>query len=132
MEIIISEVQTRVPVEVFRLNGEFDANSARAFDEEARKAVQGGAQDVLLDLAKVDFMSSAGIRSISMLYNELCLDCSESERAAINKGIRDGTYKAAHLKLLKPSKRVSMVLQMAGLDMFLEIFDDERKALSSF
>ena len=132
MEIIISEVQTGVPVEVFRLNGEFDANSARAFDEEARKAVQGGAQDVLLDLAKVDFMSSAGIRSISMLYNELCLDCSESERAAINKGIRDGTYKAPHLKLLKPSKRVSMVLQMAGLDMFLEIFDDERKALASF
>lgn len=132
MEITISQAQGKVPVTVIRLKGNLDANSAGEVNEGAQKAIQGGAKDILLDLSKVDFMSSAGIRSITMLYEELNPAISEAEKAEISRGIRAGTYRALHLKLLNPSKRVVSVLQMAGLDMFLETFSNERKAISSF
>jgi hypothetical protein len=66
-----------------------------------------------------------------MLYD--LVHASESEeKQAIYKGVLSGTYKAPHLKLLKPTKRVHDTLNTVGLDMYIDIFEDERQALAAF
>ncbi len=132
MEITITQKQARVPVTVIHLKGDFDSYSAGNFDEEVLNAVQSGTMDLLLDLSKVPFMSSAGIRSLTTLYNLLNPVKSDEEKHEISQGIRTGTYKAPHLKLLNPSDRVLQVMKMSGLDMYLDIFTKENKALAAF
>ena len=132
MEITITQKQARVPVTVIHLKGDFDSYSAGNFDEEVLNAVQSGTMDLLLDLSKVPFMSSAGIRSLTTLYNLLNPVKSDEEKHEISQGLRTGTYKAPHLKLLNPSDRVLQVMKMSGLDMYLDIFTKENKALAAF
>jgi hypothetical protein len=50
----------------------------------------------------------------------------------VRKGLTDGTFKSPHLKLLSPDKNVTQVLSMAGFDMFLEIYNNLKKAVASF
>ena len=50
----------------------------------------------------------------------------------MKQGLRDGTFKSPHLKLVNPTRHVREVLSMAGLDMFLEIYPNLKDALASF
>jgi hypothetical protein len=50
----------------------------------------------------------------------------------IRKGVRDGTFKSPHLKLVNPNEGVARVLGMSGYDMFLEIHKDLEDAVRSF
>jgi hypothetical protein len=64
-----------------------------------------------------------------MLYD--LVHASESEeKKAVYKGVLSGTYKAPHLKLLKPTRRVHDTLNTVGLDMYIDIFGDEQQALA--
>jgi hypothetical protein len=44
----------------------------------------------------------------------------------------DGTYKAPHLKLLSPAKRVLDSLKLISLDMYIDIFVNEQEAIAAF
>ena len=131
MEIIISQAQGRVPVTIMRLKGDLDYLSADNFDAQARKLVENGARDILVDLSGVAFMSSVGIRSLHMLYDLVHADESE-EKKAVYKGVLSGTYKAPHFKLLNPTRRVHNTLTTVGLDMYIDIFKDEQEAIAAF
>lgn len=131
MEIIISQAQGRVPITIMRLKGDLDYLSADKFDAEARKAVENGAKDILVDLSGVAFMSSVGIRSLHMLYDLVHADGSE-EKKTVYKGVLSGTYKAPHFKLLNPTQRVHDTLTTVGLDMYIDIFKDEQEAIAAF
>jgi len=48
------------------------------------------------------------------------------------QGLRDGTFKSPHLKLLSPSPQVLEVLKIAGVDMFLEVHRELQEAVASF
>jgi hypothetical protein len=50
----------------------------------------------------------------------------------MNKGIRDGTFKSPHLKLVNPTAHVLEVLKLTGLDMFLEVHHSVSEAVASF
>jgi len=132
MEITFSQAQGRVPVTIMRLKGDFDYMSADAFDREARRAVQNGATNFLIDLSEVPFMSSVGLRSIYTLYDLVHPVKSEREQKAVHMGVTSGTYKAPHLKLLKPADRVHESMKFVGLDLYVDIFFDEPEALSAF
>ncbi len=131
MEIIVSQAQGRVPVTIMRLKGDLDYISADDFDAQARKAVENGAKDILIDLSGVAFMSSVGFRSIDNLYDLVHRDESEKKKDVF-QGIASGTYKAPHLKLLCPNNRVHESIKMIGLDMYIDIFEDEQKAIAAF
>jgi len=131
MEIIISQAQRRVPVTIMHLKGDFDYLSVDDFDAQARKTVEGGARDILIDLSGVRFMSSVGIRSIHTLY-DLVHNAESREKKTVYQGVRDGTYKAPHLKLLNPTKKVLDSLKLISLDMYIDIFDNEQEALATF
>jgi hypothetical protein len=132
MEVIASQEEGRVPVTVFQVKGNLAASTYEQLEQQAQEAYDAGTRYLLLDLAGVNFLSSAGIRAIHKIYELLRGDSPAESDEAVREGIREGTYKSSHLKLLKPKRQVLETLQMAGLDMYLEIHTDRKKAIDSF
>lgn len=132
MEIALSQHQGRVPVTVMKLTGDLDANTHEQLELRARQAVEAGTADMVLDLSGVPYVSTAGIRAINNIFNLLRTDAPDESDEAIQRGLEAGTFRSPHLKLLNPTARVVDVLNMAGLDMFLEIHTDLDAALRSF
>jgi hypothetical protein len=114
-----------------RLKGDFDYMSVDAFDREAKNAWEKGGKNFLIDMSGVTFMSSVGIRSLHHLY-DLLHPATAEETKAIHRGVLDGTYKAPHLKLLNPTKRVLDSLKLTSLDMYYDILGNEQEAIAAF
>ena len=132
LSIASETVQGRVPVTVFHLDGEIDSNSYEELQSQAKQAFDSGSRSLLLDLAKVGYISSAGIRALHYIFNLLRGDSASESDEAIRKGLRDGTFKSPHLKLLNPQPKVQQVLKSTGYDMVLEIYTDMKAAVNSF
>jgi anti-anti-sigma regulatory factor len=132
MEIIVSEEEARVPVTVFQIKGELAADTESQLVQQAQEAYAAGTRNLLLDLSKVTFLSSGGLRGVHQIFVLLRGDSPEQSDDAMRAGIKAGTYHSSHLKLLKPNSEVSKVLRATGFDMFLEIYSSRSKALASF
>ena len=132
METHISNEQGRVPVTVFHIKGEIDTNSYEQLQAQAKQAFEAGTRNLLLDLREVTFISSSGFRALHYIFTLLRGDSPVESDAAISKGVRDGTFKSLHLKLLNPQPAVLQVLQTAGFDMYLEIHHNPKEAVASF
>jgi anti-anti-sigma regulatory factor len=129
MEITLSHDPSKPAVAVLVLKGDLTAEAPLV--GQAQTAFQDGARNIVLDLSKVNYISSAGLRAIHTIYTMLRSADPADEEAAV-RGIARGTYKSPHLNLVRPSKSVSKVLSMAGYDMFLEIHDNQKAALATF
>ena len=132
MEISAVQQAGRVPVTVFHIKGDIDSTTYQQSQTQIEQAVQAGAHDIVLDLTQVDYLSSAGIRMLSHLFNLLRGNLPEESDAAMKQGIRDGTFKSPHLKLVSPTPRVAEVLKMSGLDMMIESYHSVPEAVASF
>lgn len=129
MEITVSQEQARVPVTVVALSGNLDSASAPAVQKRVEELIAGGAPDILLDLRAVPYMSSAGLRALTQIYNHLR---GGEDLHAVSAGVSAGTYHSPHLKLLGPRPRVMDTLRMSGFDMFLDIHAHLKDALAAF
>jgi len=85
---------------IVELSGRLDANTAVAFEEQCRQFLEPADQAVVLDLGRLDYVSSAGLRSILTLAKQL-----KTQRGS--------------LRLCKASGVVREVLEVSG---FLAIF----------
>lgn len=132
MDVVVSHEQGRVPVTVFCITGEIDANTFEQLQAKAQEAFQAGTRKLLLDLSEVTFISSFGLRALHDIFTLLRTDSPSEGDAAIYQGIRDGTFKSTHLKLLNPQPEVLRALRTAGYDMYLEIHRSLKEALASF
>jgi anti-sigma B factor antagonist len=124
MKITTSQLQGRVPVTVLHVQGAVDSSTFQDFTNAMRTAVEGGAEFLLLDLAEVPFMSSAGIRSL----NEITLFL----RKKFPQEKLGWTPRSSRLKLLNPKERVSDVFKMSGVDAIFEIHTELEQAVASF
>ena len=132
MEIKVSTEKGVRPITVIHVDGNIDSAAYNEFQSKTEGLVTAGARDILIDLTHVHFVSSAGIRAIHGLFNKLRALSPDVDDEEMRKGINDGTYKSPHLKLLNPSKEASTTFKMTGLDMYIEIFTDLKKAVASF
>ena len=132
MEIQVSQVKGRVPIAVLKISGELNADTSGGLDAEARKLYEAGTRNLLLDLNEVPYISSYGIRTLSEIFNMLRTAAPDENDAALDQGLRDGSFKSGHLKLLCPTQQVRRVLTLAGVDMFLESYDELDAAVASF
>jgi anti-anti-sigma factor len=130
MEITVSQAEGHKPITVLHVQGNIDSTSYEQFESRAEEAINGGTHDLLIDLQRVPYMSSAGLRALNQIYNRLRTE--NEDKDSVSKGVSAGTYKSPHLKLLAPSHRVMETLKMSGFDMFLEIHSDLESALDSF
>jgi len=123
-----------VVVTVMHVDGNIDSSTYAAFQSKADELIDNGAHFVLVDLSHVDFVSSAGIRSLQHIYDRLrnlhpASDLSDED---VKKGIREGTYKSPFLKLLNPSTETVGTLELTGFTMYIDIFTDKDEAIASF
>jgi STAS domain len=130
MEIDVKQEQGRVPVTVFHIIG--DLTTEEALQSRAEQAFREGMRNLLIDLSEVPLVNSTGLRALHEIFLLLRgKDPGESDQA-VKAGINAGTFTSPHLKLYKPSRHVLDVLKVTGYDMFLEIYQDYRKAVASF
>jgi STAS domain len=133
MDIIVSQAKgAHRPVTVFTISGPIESSNYMDFEQKARDAHAAGTRDLLLDLKGVDYVSSAAIRSLNVIIKLLQTDAPEESDAAIGQGLRDGTWKSPHLKLVHVTLHVAEPLKISGMDMLLEEYTDLEKALASF
>ncbi len=132
MEIKTSIENRRVPVTVVEVTGNIDSATHTTFEAKAEELIKNGARHILVDLTKVPYMSSAGLRALSSILNKLRAINGDVSEEEMRKRINEGKYKSPHLKLLNLSEATKTGFDTAGFDMFLETFTDYQKALSSF
>jgi len=100
-------------VSIIEIKGRVDSANAQQFGEALSSPISGGMRNLVLDLANVDYMSSAGLRELVAAYKKT------------NK-------LAGDLRLVQPSERVQEILEIAGLDTVFRIFDSRVDAVNSF
>lgn len=106
-------VSTDNGVTLVEVSGRIDSMNANQLGTTLIDEIDGGHIQLVLDLGKVDFMSSAGLR-------ELVTALKKVKKAS------------GDMRLAQPSSRVREVLEMAGLDTIFLIFDSQGDAVSSF
>ncbi len=124
----------RVPVTVIHVDSNIDSGTYENFLAVANEQIQKGARHILVDLSHVKFVSSAGLRALHDVFNQLrVLDTSSPmSEEDVRKGINDGTYKSPHLKLLNMSPESRVAFETAGFDMFIQTYTDMKTAVASF
>ena len=108
-------VQTEVVlgVVVIRVEGRMDAVATPSLAKKCAGHVNEGCTQIVLDCAKMEYLSSAGIRLLLSLTKEL-------------KG------KTTGLHLCSVSDGVMAIIKMAGFERVLRIFPTEHEALKAF
>jgi anti-anti-sigma factor len=133
MEIQVTTENGNVPITVMHVNGNIDAATYQQFQAKAEELIEAGAQYLLIDLSQAPFVSSAGLRALHHIFNELrARDPQAPSEEEVRRGISAGTYKSPHLKLLNLSNETRATFDLSGFDMFIETFDDRQTAIASF
>lgn len=118
LNITQEQAQARVPVTIFHLQGWLDAQSEEQLLAAAREAYDGGARYLLLDLARVDTLTSAGMRAMQKVYK---LFTPSNEQ-----------FKVARLKLCNAPPEVYHVLGITGFLQNIPNYETQAAALESF
>lgn len=134
MEIKVSTENGRVPITVVHVDGNIDSGTADIFKAKADELIKNGTRYMLVDLSHVPFVSSAGLRILHGIFNQLRSLNPDSNLSDedVKKGISANTYKSPHLKLLNPSKETVKTFELSGFDMYIESFTDRKTALAAF
>lgn len=98
-------------VKVVRLEGNLDTNTSSSAQEFLNAAIDEGAAKIIVNLEKVDFVSSAGLRVLLATAKRL--------------GVSGGTLRICGL-----NDTVSEVFEISGFSTILSVFPKESEALS--
>mgnify|MGYP001209392343 FL=1 len=118
LKITKEEIVRNVPIAVFHLRGWLDAQSEEFLLASARDAYDAGARFLLLDLAEVDTLTSAGMRAMQKVYK---LFTGEEEH-----------FKVARVKLCNAPPQVYHVLGVTGFLQNIPNYETQQAALDSF
>jgi anti-anti-sigma regulatory factor len=141
MKMNITKTERPIPIVILHLEGTLDGANFRKLIEKAQTLFVNGARDLILDLTKLTFISSAGLgalHQVAMLFQgKIRPDTDESWA-----GYRWATYRSIkrdhdlrrqeHVKLLSPTKEVREVLDMIGFSSLFEIYTYMPQAVESF
>ena len=125
-----------MPVTILQLDGKLDGSNYMQLVEEAKSNYGDGVRDLLIDLSRLSYLSSAGIAAIhktALLFRGLELPDEESGWAsfhAIDRDRDNGVQK--HVKLLSPQPEVANILDITGFKALFEIHTDLDQAVASF
>jgi anti-sigma B factor antagonist len=110
----ISQAQGRVAVTVFHIQARVNLGNVAELDKAAKEEYEKGGRYLVIDLSKVDSISSVGIRSIVSIYKRLLKD------------------REKRLKLAAPNPYIHETLQIAGIDETIEVYDTVEAAVAAF
>ena len=135
MQLTLSEEHGHVPVTVLHLEGDLDAMSYIKVIQKSQEVYENGAHYFVIDLKKVDYISSAGLMA---LHTIALVFAGEQFKAvtgrplyrALNPSKDAGARK--HVCLFGPKPEVQRVLDTVGLTIVLNVFTDLQEAVNSF
>ena len=136
MEITVFTQEGKVPVTVVKPRGDIDASNYADLVTKVEALVKGGAQDFVIDLSDVPFMSSAGLAGLHtlamMLRGEQLInpEAGWAVFKSMDRSRESGMQK--HIKLLNPQEGVAVTFEKAGFTLFFEVFKDLQTAVASF
>ena len=114
--VTVTQTCGRVPVTVIQLGDRLNLGNTEEFEQAAKGAYAAGGRNMVVDLSKVPSLTSAGIRTILVIY----------------KMLTEPTDATKHLKLVGPIPAVREVLDIAGILKFIEVFASQDEAVASF
>jgi anti-anti-sigma factor len=100
-------------VTVFALEGRVDTQGAVDMDIALEAAVSEGKYKMVLEMAEVNYISSAGLRTLADV---------------VTKNRENG----GDLKLVALNRRVLRVLRIIGFDRFFSLYDTVEEAVADF
>jgi anti-sigma B factor antagonist len=109
------EITQRVEdgITVVQPDGRIDTEAADQLDQVLQAALASGSHKIVVDLSKVEYISSAGLRSL----------------AAVLVTCRD---EGGDLKLAALNERVTRVFKIIGFDLLMSVTDTPETAISEF
>ena len=131
MDIRVTTGHGQLPVTVIYVNGDVDSTTSQDFLVKIEELIFDGARHILIDLSNVPFISSAGLRAIHNIFNQLRALHKDADDDAL-RAVNDGTYKSPNVKLLNLSEQTNFAFETAGFDVYIETFTDRDTAINSF
>jgi anti-anti-sigma regulatory factor len=136
MQISLSKQAGRVPVTIMQLTGELDASNYTDVINRAQESYDDGVRDLLMDLSKVPYVSSAGLMSLHavvLIFAGQSMQSKETGRPSFRSiNPQRDSVGLQHVKLLSPQSAVEQVLDVVGLKQFFDIHTDLETAVQSF
>ena len=118
LKILKEQVQGKVHITVLHLRGWLDAQSEELLLATGRDSYEEGSRFILLDLAEVDTLTSAGMRAIQKVYK---LYTPPAEQ-----------FKVARVKLCNAPPQVYHVLGITGFLQNIPNYETMQAAIDSF
>ena len=100
-------------VTVFLPEGRIDTQATTEMDQALQTAVSGGSYKIVVDMSGVDYISSAGLRSLASVLVKSRAEGGDMKLAALNK-------------------RVTRVFNIIGFDLLMSIHDTPEAAIADF
>jgi anti-anti-sigma regulatory factor len=136
MNINITQKQGHHPVTVLQLVGKIDGSNYMQLVEEAQSNYHNGVRDLLIDLSRLSYMSSAGLAAIhktALIFRGLPVAEEESGWSNYHAIDRDrGSGIQSHVKLLSPQPDIMHTLDISGFNSMFEIHTNMEAAIASF
>jgi anti-sigma B factor antagonist len=99
-------------VQIFRITGRLDSTTSPAFEAQVLPTVRPGANRILFDFTAVDYVSSAGLRTVLLAAKQ-------------TRATQDG------FAIFSMSQSIFQVFKMSGFARVIPLFDDEARAVSA-
>ena len=128
----VSQVKGPKAVTILRLMERINLGNVDQLEQAARAAYNQGSRNLLIDMGKVDSITSAGLRAILVIYRLLGNEGSDHAYSDIGIRLPERPKKSAYLKLMNVSPDVRNVLRIAGFEDYLEIYNNQEEALAAF
>ena len=141
MKMNITRTERPIPIVVLHIDGVLDGANFKKLIEKAESLFAGGTRNLILDLTRLTFISSAGLgalHQVALIFQEKIRPETDetwaSYRWATFRNIkRDHDLRPQkHVKLLSPTREVQEVLDMIGFTTLFEIYMYMPQAVESF
>ena len=100
-------------VSVVRVVGRIDANSVSLFEEKLKEYVESDHLNLILEADATTYLNSSGVRVL----------------ISVQKALKP---RGGKLVLAQPSERVREVLQIAGIESVMPVYDTTESAVGAF
>ena len=117
---------------ILRLSGDIDSSNYQIFQKRVDEELAKGGRYFLLNFANVSRITSAGLRVIHNLFNNLRSLHNDINDDELRRLMSAGAYKSPHLKLTNLTPHVIDVFRLGGFEIYLDLFEDEAAAVNSF
>lgn len=100
-------------VAILTVNGRLDAATAPQFSQAITEQMEAGYHRLVIDLKKVDFLSSAGLKALVM-------------------GVQQTRQQGGDFRLANARAQVKFVLNLAGADTVIKVYPNVVSATASY